>query len=169
MQIATRNIHDQILPDYMDKKWTPEVQALTNVWNACESFSNAVYRDIQKKNATIKERGMSYSFTIDDKYELPPFLNGNRKFVIRTWCGMGRIMVHIGEDVNPETDSYVSMVGAEEEPDMVKALEKGKFTGCGTQGMNWDSDAVVFVLHYIVKHWWEMKDKLIPSKTVSMV
>jgi len=138
-------------------KWTPDIQAIVNVNNALQRFLSVAWRDIQANNSKSKTRGMVCSFEIPEKYEIPKEFGENRKFVIRTWEGMGRIVVHVGV-AGQGDQNFVSAVGAE-------TGDKG----AGLQGIWWDSDQAIYILWLVTEHWWDLKTKFVESKTVSFV
>ena len=156
MELTSKIIMDTLI-DRERGKWNDTTMPMIHVHNATESFLNTAFKDIQKISKKSKSRGLSCQFVIDKKLALPPFMNNKRKFVVRLWEGMGRIMVHVGDDVKGDAGNYVSMIGPEEGEQHP-----------GMQGIDWNTDCAVYVLWYVTDRWWELKEKFVESKTISI-
>ena len=150
MKTTTTKFTD-LLIERERKKWSPKMMDMIHIHNAVDSFVNKTFKDIQKRNSKAKTRGMSFEFEIKDM-ETPKDVTG-KKFVVRTWEGMGRIVIHVGEVGGKE--GYISMVGPEsgnQHP--------------GMQGINWDTNTAAFVLWYIENNWYEFKNNFVEKESI---
>lgn len=138
------------------KEWSPKMMDMIHTHNAVDSFINTTFKDIQKRNAKAKTRGMSFEFEIND-IEVPKDVAG-KKFAVRTWEGMGRIVIHVGEVGEPGEENYISMVGPEEGDQHP-----------GMQGINWDTNTAAFVLWYIEDRWYSFKNKFVDKDTIQII